>query len=105
MRTKWIVALIEVDESRLGDLPLGRELCSLPDLLDGAVERLAPSGGLELHCLYLSTPPQFHQFVPLLERHSLPYHEYAVDHRGEACVEPDCVDHHSDAHLHLRLLN
>lgn len=91
---KWAVVLVQVDEKLLTkDLPRLHALSSLPDLLDGALDGASPSGALDLEGAYLLTEEQKLALIPHLERLSLPYHEYAVDVRGEVCREEDCAIH------------
>jgi hypothetical protein len=90
---KCIVAVIDIDEEHLSRLPRGRELGSLPDLLDEAVGRLAAREGLDLDQVFLLTGERKEVMIEALERCSLPYHDYVVDRRGERCIRLDCSSH------------
>lgn len=93
-KRKWLVALNEVDEAMLSEagLPPEAELSSIPDRLDAAMRRVAP-GALALDSIFLLTDAQKKKLETYLEDHSLHYHTYSVDERGERCRVGGCPDH------------
>jgi hypothetical protein len=103
-KKKWIVSVVQVDEEELGrtGLPRREELSSLPDRLQEAISRVAPNA-LALDTLFLLTDAQKQKLETYLEKHSLPYHEYAVDFRGERCTKQGCKEHHPNQCVVIRL--
>lgn len=104
VKNKWVVALVEVDEANLGaaGLPQKEELSSLPDRLDEVIRKVAPNA-LMLNTVFILTDPQRTRLERYLEKNSLPYHEYAVESRGEHCRRKGCKMHKNQCiviHLH-----
>lgn len=95
---KWLVVMIAVNEDELSSdgFPEGAEFGSIPDVLYAQIEAVAPGGSLDMDAVYLLSAAQKVRVSKILERTAIPYHEHAVDVRGESCLNAPCADHSPD---------
>lgn len=91
---KWIVVLLELDESAL-PIPLGK----VPNLLHSAVSGMFEHSALVLDTVFLLEPQQKRVVEAVLEQESLEFHNYVVEERGERCIEETCVKHDSECEV------
>jgi hypothetical protein len=103
MATQRLLAIIEVDEDRLGE---GNGYNELPDKIVKAIDRIP---ALEVETIFLLNPKL--NPTAWLNALALNYHHYAVSVRGEKCTEKNCEQHsvggnviHFNAH-HIRRNN
>lgn len=95
MATRQLMLLIDINEEAL---LAGTPYTDLPDKLFDIVGKALPNDALELAAMYLANPSL--DADPVLKGLALNYHHYAVDIRGEKCVDEKC-----ELHPHKNILN